>query len=138
MGRCLALLALLLLSAPSAGAQGLRPVARPALSAAALCGAIEAAAEAAGLEPGFLARVLWRESRFDPAAVSPKGAQGIAQFMPATAARRGLSDPFEPAAAVAASAAYLAELRAAFGNLGLAAAAFSSVAWASAGLPSRN
>lgn len=45
--------------------------------------------------------------------------------MPATARQRGLIDPFNPAAALAASAAYLAELRDHFGNLGLAAVAYN-------------
>src|SRR5690606_17190281 len=48
------------------------------------------------LPPDFLARLIWRESLFDPNAVSPKGAQGIAQFMPGTARERGLADPFLP------------------------------------------
>jgi hypothetical protein len=63
---------------------------------------------------------------FDPGAVSPKGAQGIAQFMPGTAKLRGLDDPFDAKKALAASAAYLAELRTRFGNLGRAAAAYNA------------
>ena len=73
-----------------------------------------------------MARLIWKESLFDPGAVSPKGAQGIAQFMPGTAKLRGLDDPFDPPKALAASAAYLAELRQGFGNLGLAAAAYNA------------
>jgi hypothetical protein len=90
-----------------------------------LCAMMERAAAASGLDPGFFARLIWRESLFDPAAVSPKGAQGIAQFIPATAARRGLADPFDPAAALDASAAYLADLTRAYGSLGLAAVAYN-------------
>ncbi|MEO1677586.1 MAG: lytic transglycosylase domain-containing protein [Pseudomonadota bacterium] len=90
------------------------------------CGAIEAAAKEAGLDPHFFARLLWQESRFDPSAVSSAGALGIAQFIPATAARRGLRDPFNPAAALVASADYLAELERDYGNLGLAAAAYNA------------
>ncbi|MBE3640313.1 lytic transglycosylase domain-containing protein, partial [Mangrovicoccus algicola] len=89
------------------------------------CGAIETLALAHDLPPGFFARLIWRESLFDPYAVSPAGALGIAQFMPGTARLRGLDDPFNPAAALAASAAYLADLRDTFGNLGLAAAAYN-------------
>src|SRR6516164_7762323 len=75
----------------------------------------------------FFTRVIWQESRFDPEAVSPKGAQGIAQFMPQTASGRGLTDPFEPLQALRESASYLRELRATFrGNLGLAAAAYNA------------
>ncbi len=91
-----------------------------------VCTLIETHAEANGLPPAFLARLIWKESRFDPNAVSPKGAQGIAQFMPGTAALRGLKDPFDIAQAIPASAAYLAELKRRFGNLGLAAAAYNA------------
>ena len=48
------------------------------------------------LPPALLAALLRAESGFDPRAVSPAGAQGIAQFMPATAAGMGLRDPFDP------------------------------------------
>lgn len=58
--------------------------------------------------------------------MSPKGAQGIAQFMPDTAAERGLLDPFDVATAIPASASYLADLKTQFGNLGLAAAAYNA------------
>ena len=55
--------------------------------------------------------------------------------MPATAAERGLSDPFDPQQAIAQSAYLIADLNARFGNLGLAAAAYNGgpAAWASAG-----
>ena len=91
-----------------------------------ICDATETQARAQGVDASFFARLLWRESLFAPNVVSGKGAQGIAQFMPGTAAKRGLADPFEPIAAVAASAAYLADLKKQFGNLGLAAAAYNA------------
>lgn len=94
--------------------------------AAALCDLISAAAEEHGLPKPYFARLIWKESRFDISAVSPAGAQGIAQFMPATAMRRKLRDPFDPEQAIPASAAYLADLRKDFGNLGLAAAAYNA------------
>lgn len=94
--------------------------------AAGLCRLIEDAAGAHDLPPEFLARLIWKESRFDARAVSPRGAQGVAQFMPGTARLRGLADPFDPDQAIPASARYLAELRARFGNLGLAAAAYNA------------
>jgi hypothetical protein len=78
------------------------------------------------LDANFFVRLLWKESMFDPNAVSPKGAQGIAQFMPDTAERVGLADPFDPVSAVAASAKFLAGLKRQFGNLGLAAAAYNA------------
>ncbi len=95
-------------------------------AAARLCTLIEDSARRHDLPPPFLARLVWLESRFDSRAVSPKGALGVAQFMPATARRRGLADPFDPEQAIPAAAAYLAELRAEFGNLGRAAAAYNS------------
>jgi len=91
-----------------------------------VCSEIDSQATAHGLPQSFVARLIWKESLFDPGAVSPKGAQGIAQFMPATARRRGLDDPFDAKKAVAASAAYLDDLRTMFGNLGLAAAAYNA------------
>lgn len=91
-----------------------------------VCRTIGAVAEAEALDRDFFARLVWRESLFDSAAVSPVGAQGIAQFMPGTAALRGLDDAFNPAEALAASAEYLAELTRKYGNLGLAAAAYNS------------
>jgi membrane-bound lytic murein transglycosylase MltF len=74
----------------------------------------------------FFVRVIWQESRFNALAVSPKGAQGVAQFMPRTADWRGLSNPFDVSAALKASASYLRDLRTRFGNLGLAAAAYNA------------
>jgi hypothetical protein len=90
-----------------------------------VCGLITQNAAANGLPETFFARLIWKESLFDPGAVSPVGAQGIAQFMPGTAAIRGLQDPFDHKEALAASAQYLAFLRNKFGNLGLAAAAYN-------------
>ena len=100
--------------------------AEPASSRAAVCQAIAQAAAASSLPSGFLARLLWIESRFHESAISAAGALGIAQFMPQTAARRGLSDPWDPLKAIAEAAHLLADLKARFGNLGLAAAAYNA------------
>jgi len=91
-----------------------------------VCPLMQQQAEARGLPPMPFVRLIWRESRFNPSAVSPKGAQGIAQFMPGTAADRGLHDPFEPKSAIVHSASLLADLNKAFGNFGLAAAAYNA------------
>lgn len=91
-----------------------------------VCDLIDTHARKYGLPSDFFARLIWKESRFDPNAVSPVGAQGIAQFMPGTAALRGLADPFDIEQAIPASARYLSELKAGFGNLGLAAAAYNA------------
>jgi hypothetical protein len=93
---------------------------------ATLCGIVEASAKAEGLPVNFFTRLIWRESAFQPQAVSPAGAMGVAQFMPGTALERGLSDPFDPAIAIPGSAKFLAELSQRFGNLGLAAAAYNA------------
>src|SRR5699024_3142965 len=69
-----------------------------------VCTAIDHSASEAGIDPHFLARLLWQESLFEPAAISPVGAQGIAQFMPSTATMVGLDDPWNPAKAIQASA----------------------------------
>ena len=87
---------------------------------------IETAATEHEIPLEFFTRLIWKESSFRADAVSPKGAQGIAQFMPGTAAERGLLDPFDPATAIPASASLLADLRTRFGNLGLAAAAYNA------------
>src|SRR4029077_7898411 len=71
-------------------------------------------------------RVIWQESRFNAQAVSNKGAEGIAQFMPSTADYRGLIDPFDPIEALHHSASYLHDLKMQFGNLGLAAAGYNA------------
>jgi soluble lytic murein transglycosylase-like protein len=76
-----------------------------------VCAAVDKASAANSIDRNFFARLLWKESLFDPRAVSPKGAQGIAQFMPDTAARRKLADPFDPLAAVPASASFLTDLK---------------------------
>jgi hypothetical protein len=91
-----------------------------------ICRAIEQDAAENTLPVEFFARVIWQESRFNALAVSPKGAAGIAQFMPATAGDRGLADPFDPIGALKSSASYLGELRDRFGNLGLAAAGYNA------------
>lgn len=91
-----------------------------------VCPLLETHAQSSGMPPGFFARLIWQESRFNPGAVSPKGAQGIAQFMPYTATERGLKDPFDLEEAIPHSARLLAELRSNFGNWGLAAAAYNA------------
>jgi len=91
-----------------------------------VCEIISQEARRRALPETFLARLIWKESSFNPKAVSAVGAQGIAQFMPATAKERGLDDPFEPQQALPASAAFLSDLHKALGNLGLAAAAYNA------------
>jgi hypothetical protein len=92
-----------------------------------ICRTLAQAAADNDLPEEFFTRLIWQESRFDSGAVSPAGAQGIAQFMPQTAAIRGLANAFEPLQALRESASYLRELRTTFrGSLGLAAAAYNA------------
>lgn len=96
-----------------------------------ICLMIESAAGTNGIPLEFFARVVWQESRFRSDAIGPvtrsgQRALGIAQFMPRTAAERGLLDPFDPVQALPKAAEFLRELRAEFGNLGLAAAAYNA------------
>ncbi|MBX9845697.1 MAG: lytic transglycosylase domain-containing protein [Xanthobacteraceae bacterium] len=96
-----------------------------------ICLLLESAARANNLPVEFFARVIWQESRFRANAVGPmtrsgRRAQGIAQFMPGTAAERQLLNPFDPIQALPKSAEFLRDLRRDFGNLGLAAAAYNA------------
>lgn len=91
-----------------------------------LCSAIERSAADFELPPDYFARLIWRESRFRADALSYKGAEGIAQFMPGTAKLRGLQNSYDVLEALQKSAEYLDELRDRFGNLGLAAAAYNA------------
>lgn len=91
----------------------------------ALCRMIESAAVSHRIPVDFFARLIWQESSFRPGVTSGAGAQGVAQFMPGTAAERRLTDPFDPEQAIPKSAELLSDLRTRFGNLGLAAAAYN-------------
>ncbi len=101
-------------------AAGHQPAAVP------ICALVETAAKAQNLPVSFLTRLVWRESSFRPDVTSPAGAQGIAQFMPGTAAERGLANPYDPEQAIPKAAQLLAALEGQFGNLGLAAAAYNA------------
>ncbi len=103
-----------------------KSAASPAPTPDDICHALEQDAAENQLPVEFFARVIWQESRFNAQAVSRKGAEGIAQFMPATADYRGLVDPFDPIEALKNSASYLHDLEQKFGNLGLAAAAYNA------------
>ena len=112
---------------PQGGTTSAASKENPRPSIADICSTLAQAAADNGLPEDFFTRLIWQESRFNPSAVSPAGAQGIAQFMPQTAAMRGLANAFEPLEALRESASYLRELRTTFrGNLGFAAAAYNA------------
>jgi hypothetical protein len=109
-----------------AGPGVIRICIRPAHYPRDLCRAIKRFSVENDLPPEYFARLIWRESLFQADAVSHKGAEGIAQFMPGTAEMRGLANSFDVVQALEASSRYLSELRNRFGNLGLAAAAYNA------------
>lgn len=96
------------------------------LPASRLCHALQRNAMGRDLPPLFFVRLIWQESRFNHKAVSRRGAQGIAQFMPPTARQWGLENPFDPSTSLKKSAELLAHLKDKFGNVGLAAAAYNA------------
>lgn len=116
----------------------LPPVAEPALSAPArpACDAvrpsdiepvIHRAAQREGLAPALLRAVISKESAWYPCALSPKGAQGLMQLMPATADMLGVNDPFDPEQNIDGGARFLGDLLGRYnGNLALALAAYNA------------
>jgi hypothetical protein len=76
--------------------------------------------------PALMAGQLMAESGFDPTAGSPAGAQGIAQFMPSTAAAYGLTNPYDPIAAIDAEAHLMSDLLRQFDSPELALAAYNA------------
>jgi soluble lytic murein transglycosylase-like protein len=74
------------------------------------------AARRHGLDPDLVLAVVAVESAFRPAAVSPKGAQGLMQLMPGTARELGVADPLDPAANLDGGARYLSALLARYGG----------------------
>jgi hypothetical protein len=74
----------------------------------------------------LLAAQLYKESNFNPFARSPAGAEGIAQFMPATARAMGLTDPFDAERAIDAQAHLMRDLLRQFGAVPLALAAYNA------------
>lgn len=84
-----------------------------------------------GLDPALVRAVVAVESAFRPGAVSPKGAQGLMQLMPATAAALGVKDAFDPAQNLDAGSRHLAALVQGYaGDLNKALAAYNAGAGA--------
>jgi hypothetical protein len=86
---------------------------------------VEQAASANGIPPSLLAGLIQQESGFNPSAVSSAGAEGIAQFMPATAAGMGVN-PYDPTSAINGAAAMLGSYTRQFGSYGDALAAYNA------------
>ncbi|MCA6272166.1 MAG: lytic transglycosylase domain-containing protein, partial [Phenylobacterium sp.] len=111
----------------SAGAQPiLSAVPRMAAPApAAVASLIAEAAARHGVDPGLAAAVAWQESRFQQSAVSPKGARGVMQLMPATARDLGV-DPDDLHSNIDGGVNYLARQLRRFGDVRLALAAYNA------------
>jgi hypothetical protein len=88
-------------------------------------GMVEQASAKTGTPAPLLAAILYNESRFQPDVISSAGAEGIAQFMPATAAANGV-DPFDPSSAIQGAAEMLSQFHAAFGSWTDAVAAYAA------------
>ncbi len=74
------------------------------------------AANAEGVDPNVLWTIAYNETRFRPWLTSPKNARGLMQFIPATAARFGLENPYQPAPAIRSAARYVKVLSNLFGG----------------------
>ena len=98
---------------------GARPLTPPAASAgasqAAVTQAIDAASARHQVDPRLAEAVAWRESRFNPAAVSPKGARGVMQLMPGTALSMGV-DAADTAGNIEGGVGYLSQMVRRFGG----------------------
>ena len=88
---------------------------------------IHAAASEHGIDPLLIKAIIKTESNFDPAAVSPKGAQGLMQLMPATARDLQVVDPYDPQDNIAGGTKYLRSLLDSYGwDVALSLAAYNA------------
>lgn len=88
---------------------------------------MEKAAKQEDVDKDTLRAVMQQESAFRPCSVSPKGAMGLMQLMPATASQFGVSDPFDNERNVEAGATFLKQLLVRYGgDLTLALGAYNA------------
>ncbi len=110
--------------------EGLESPLRPAVSSApprGLDSVVTAASKRNNVDPDLVNSLILVESGFDPNAVSPKGARGLMQLMPQTAARMGVQNAMDPAANVEGGTRYLGELLSRYHNdLSKALAAYNA------------
>ena len=94
---------------------------------AALWPAVEETARSHGLDPRLVDLVIRMESGYNPRAVSPKGARGVMQLMPATASMYGVANLFDPVQNIRAGVRYLKDLFQRFNSdVSLALAAYNA------------
>ncbi len=97
------------------------------LNRSAFANITQQAAETFSVDEALLRAIIHAESAFQPDALSPKGAQGLMQLMPANQTHYGITDPYEPAQNILAGAEHLSDLLAEFsGNVNLAVAAYNA------------
>ncbi len=111
---------------PAAGDGGHQDSAVPAFVPPRFAPILARSAQRWNVSAALLAAQLYAESNFNPFAQSSAGAQGIAQFMPGTAAAMGLDDPFAPAPAIDAQAHLMRDLLRRFATVPLALAAYNA------------
>jgi len=108
------------------GADGARAATPQAFVPARFAKPLARAAQRWNVSSALLGAQLYAESNFNPFARSSAGAQGIAQFMPATARALGLRDPFDAEASIDAQAHLMRDLLRRFGSVPLALAAYNA------------
>jgi soluble lytic murein transglycosylase-like protein len=88
---------------------------------------IQAAAEVFTVEESLIRAIIHAESAYQPEALSPKGAQGLMQLMPATEKELGVDDVFDPVSNISGGTRYLSDLLREFDDdVSLAAAAYNA------------
>jgi len=110
-----------------AGVPGPRPVESAPVTGVKIDAFIATAAARYGVSEELIAAIIEAESEFNPRAVSRRGAQGLMQLMPETAATLGVDDPFDPRANIDGGVRHLRALMDRFdNNLPLALAAYNA------------